>query len=168
MASHWSFGHLQPKLWAKEGPGVKLAVWFPTSKSRESTSSQHPIWKCNMALERSRQGLQLWLDLVAIRLCSQELWAPKVPRVQLGQFRDSIQNFWLQRLPKKAGFPFFSYVSRKIVATPLWPSVGVKPNTSKVGDLESRLDSRMFKARQQGSKHLALRFSWRHWKGLEV
>jgi hypothetical protein len=23
------------------------------------------------------------------------------------------------------------------VATPLWPSVGVKPNTSKVGDLES-------------------------------
>jgi hypothetical protein len=24
-----------------------------------------------------------------------------------------------------------------VVATPLWPSVGVKPNTSKVGDLES-------------------------------
>jgi hypothetical protein len=23
------------------------------------------------------------------------------------------------------------------VATPLWPSVGLKPNTSKVGDLES-------------------------------
>jgi len=26
MASHWPFGHLSPKLWAKEGPGVKLAV----------------------------------------------------------------------------------------------------------------------------------------------
>ncbi len=26
MASDWSFGHMQPKLWAKEGPGVKLAV----------------------------------------------------------------------------------------------------------------------------------------------
>jgi hypothetical protein len=26
MPSHWQFGHLQPKLWAKEGPGVKLAV----------------------------------------------------------------------------------------------------------------------------------------------
>jgi hypothetical protein len=24
LASHWPFGHLQPKLWAKEGPGVKL------------------------------------------------------------------------------------------------------------------------------------------------
>ncbi len=26
MASHWSFGHLQPKLWAKERSGVKLVV----------------------------------------------------------------------------------------------------------------------------------------------
>jgi len=26
MTSHEPFGHLQPKLWAKEGPGVKLAV----------------------------------------------------------------------------------------------------------------------------------------------
>jgi len=28
-------------------------------------------------------------------------------------------------------------------------------------------DSRMFRARQQGPKHLALRCSWCHWKGLE-
>ncbi len=26
MASHEPFGHMQPKLWAKEGPGVKLAI----------------------------------------------------------------------------------------------------------------------------------------------
>jgi hypothetical protein len=45
---------------AKEGLGVKLAVWLPTTKSRESTSSRHPIWECNTALERSRRGLQLW------------------------------------------------------------------------------------------------------------
>jgi hypothetical protein len=48
------------KLWAKEGSGVKLAVWLPTTKSRESTSSRCPIWVCDMALERSRWGLQLW------------------------------------------------------------------------------------------------------------
>jgi hypothetical protein len=60
MHSHWRFGHLQPKLWAKEGPGVKLGVWLPTTKSRESTSSRRPIWACDMALERSRRGLQLW------------------------------------------------------------------------------------------------------------
>jgi hypothetical protein len=41
--------------------GVKLAVWLPTTKSRESTSSWCPIRECDMALERSRQGLQLWL-----------------------------------------------------------------------------------------------------------
>jgi hypothetical protein len=60
MPSHWRFGHLQPKLWAKEGPGVKLAIWLPTIKSRESTFSRLPIWACDMALERSWRGLQLW------------------------------------------------------------------------------------------------------------
>ncbi len=60
MASHWPFGHLQPKLWAKEGPGIKLAVWLPTTKSRESTSSQPPNWECNTSLKRSRRGLQVW------------------------------------------------------------------------------------------------------------
>jgi hypothetical protein len=60
MPSHWQFGHLQLKLWAKEGPGVKLPVWLPTTKSQESTSSWRPIWACDMALERSQRGLQLW------------------------------------------------------------------------------------------------------------
>jgi len=60
MPSHWSFGHLQPKLWAKEGPGVKLVVWLPTTKSSESTSLQPPNWKCDTSLERSRRGLQVW------------------------------------------------------------------------------------------------------------
>jgi len=59
MASHWPFGHLSPKLWAKERSGVKLAVWLPTTKSRESTSSRHPNWECDTSLERSRRGLQV-------------------------------------------------------------------------------------------------------------
>jgi len=37
MGSHRSFGHLKHKLRPKEGPGVKLVVWLPTTKSREST-----------------------------------------------------------------------------------------------------------------------------------
>jgi hypothetical protein len=60
MASHWSFGHLQPKLWAKEGPGVKLAVWLPTTKSRESTCSRRALRECDMELESSLRRLQLW------------------------------------------------------------------------------------------------------------
>jgi hypothetical protein len=34
--------------------------WLPTTKSQESMPSRHPIWACDMALERSRRGLQLW------------------------------------------------------------------------------------------------------------
>jgi len=60
MASHWQFGHLQPKLWAKERPGVKLAVWLPTTKSRESTSSRRRLGECNTALESSQRDLQHW------------------------------------------------------------------------------------------------------------
>jgi hypothetical protein len=60
MASHWRFGHLQPKLWAKEGPGVKLAIWLPTTKSRESTRSRRALRECDMALESSRRDLQHW------------------------------------------------------------------------------------------------------------
>jgi hypothetical protein len=53
------------------------------------------------------------------------------------------------------------------VATLLWPSVGVKPNTWKKWGFGVLRDSRMFRVRQQGPKHLALKCSWCHWKGLE-
>jgi hypothetical protein len=35
------------------------------------------------------EGYNFGLDLIAIRLCSWELWAPEVPGLQPGQFRDS-------------------------------------------------------------------------------
>jgi hypothetical protein len=60
MAAHEPFGHLQPKLWAKEGPGVKLVVWLPTIKSRESISSRRLQKECNMVLKSSQGELQLW------------------------------------------------------------------------------------------------------------
>jgi hypothetical protein len=93
MASHWSFGHLQPKLWAKEGPGVKLPVWLPTTKSRESTSSRPlPDLQIESATWRWKdldKGYNFGLDLVAIGLGSRELWASKVPGLQPGQFQDN-------------------------------------------------------------------------------
>jgi hypothetical protein len=60
MTSHESFGHLQPKLWEKEGLGVKLAIWLLTTKSRESTWSRRAMRECDMALESSREELQYW------------------------------------------------------------------------------------------------------------
>jgi hypothetical protein len=48
---------------------------------------------------------------------------------------------WAQSISPTLGYVIDNTLSqldqRENVATPLWPSVGVKPNTSKVGDLES-------------------------------
>jgi hypothetical protein len=38
------------------------------------------------------EGYNFGLDLIAIKLCSQELWAPKVPGLQPGQFRDNFET----------------------------------------------------------------------------
>jgi len=35
MGLHDPFEHLKHKLWAKEGPEIKLTIWFPTTKSWE-------------------------------------------------------------------------------------------------------------------------------------
>ncbi len=59
ITSHEPFGHLQHKLWSKEGPGVKLAVWLPTTKSRELTQSRCVKVECDTSLERSWGELQV-------------------------------------------------------------------------------------------------------------
>jgi hypothetical protein len=59
MASHESFGHLQHKLWWKEGPKVKLAIWLPATKSRESTRPRCVQVECDTPLESSQGELQV-------------------------------------------------------------------------------------------------------------
>jgi hypothetical protein len=94
MASHWSFGHLQPKLWAKERSGVKLAVWLPTTKSQESTYSQRALRECDMVLESSLWGLQLWFRPRPNRSSRRGATKSQSPRTPTGtvsgQLRDSI------------------------------------------------------------------------------
>jgi hypothetical protein len=85
-------GHLDicsPSYGKKEGLGVKLAIWLPTTKSRESTSSRHLIWGCDMSLERSERGLQVWFRSRRDQIRSRELWAPKASGLQPGQFWDN-------------------------------------------------------------------------------
>jgi hypothetical protein len=73
MALHEPFGHLQPKLWAKEGPGVKLGNQpLPDVCSRSATWS----WK---ALEES---YNFGSNLVPIQAWGEKLWMPKVLGVQ--------------------------------------------------------------------------------------
>jgi hypothetical protein len=59
MASHESFGHLQHKLWSKEGPGVKLAIWLLTTKSWESTRPRCVQVECNTPLKSAWGKLQV-------------------------------------------------------------------------------------------------------------
>ncbi len=91
MASHWPFGHLQPKLWAKEGPGVKLFDSRPLKVGNRplpdvALKSATRSWK---ALDES---YNFDSRLVPIRARGEELWPFKVPGVQPGQFRDSISG----------------------------------------------------------------------------
>jgi hypothetical protein len=59
MALHEPFGHLQHKLWSKEGPGVKLVVWLPTTKSQESTRPQCVQVEWHTTFNRSWGELQV-------------------------------------------------------------------------------------------------------------
>jgi hypothetical protein len=90
MASHWSFGHLQLKLWAKERSRVKLAVWLPTIKSRESTRSRCALGECDTALKSSQRGLQVWFRPRPDRRPGREARMSQSPgSPKPGQFRDS-------------------------------------------------------------------------------
>jgi hypothetical protein len=100
MVSHWRFGHLQPKLCAKERPGFKLAVWFPTTKSWESTHSRRALGECDTTLESSWQKLQHW--------------SRPHPNRRLGREAMTVQS---PRSPNRNSF-----------GTPLWESRDKKPS----------------------------------------
>jgi hypothetical protein len=81
MGSHDPFGHLKHKLWPKEGSGVKLAVWFPTTKSQESTWSPcvEVAWRgVAWHWKAFKKGYNFFSDLISIAGLHTELWGPKV------------------------------------------------------------------------------------------
>ncbi len=67
--------------------------WLPTTKSRESTSSRHPIWGCDTSLKRSRRGLQVWFRPRRDQTSQSGVMSSQSPRTPTGtvsgQFRDS-------------------------------------------------------------------------------
>jgi hypothetical protein len=80
MGLHEPFGHLQHKLWQKERPGVKLAVWLPTTRSRELTWPRCVQVKCNTPLERSWQELQVCFRPHFNRRSEQKVMTPQSGR----------------------------------------------------------------------------------------
>jgi len=75
MGSHDPFGHMQHKLWQKERPGVKLAIWLSTTKSWESTRLPCMQMECDTPLERSWRELQLYFKPHPDRRFEQEVMA---------------------------------------------------------------------------------------------
>jgi hypothetical protein len=81
MGSHDPFGHLKHKLWPKEGSEVKLAIWFPTIKSRELTRFLCVQMVCDIPLKSSWQGLQLCFKPHLNPRSSCKVMGPKVAGV---------------------------------------------------------------------------------------
>jgi hypothetical protein len=59
MDLHEPFGHLQHKLCMKQRSRVKLAVWLPSTKSRESTQPRCVQVECDAPLEKSQWEIQV-------------------------------------------------------------------------------------------------------------
>jgi hypothetical protein len=76
MGSHRPFGDLKHKLWPNEKLGTKLAVWFPTNKSPEST--QFPCMRMTYHWKALDEGYNFALDLITIGGLHVELCASKV------------------------------------------------------------------------------------------
>jgi hypothetical protein len=81
MGLHCPFGHLKHKLWPKEGSGVKLAIWFPTTKSQESTRFHYVQVACNTLLEKFQWSYNSASYLILIQGLHEKLWDPKVTRI---------------------------------------------------------------------------------------
>jgi hypothetical protein len=78
MGSQYSFGHFKHKLWPKERPGVKLAIWLLTTKSQELTwfPYAHVAW--DIPLKSSWWGLQLCFKPHLNQRSTHKVMGPKV------------------------------------------------------------------------------------------
>jgi hypothetical protein len=113
MHSYDPFGYLKHKLWLKEGPGIKLPIWFPTTKSQESL--QFPCMQVayHILLEALDEGYNFALNLTSIGRLHTKLWASKVSGIPiLGISRQNV--IWVLAL-----WPGTKYTIRgKVVASP--------------------------------------------------
>jgi len=113
MGSHDPFGHLKHKLWQKKWLGVKLAVWLSTTKSRELTRFPCVHVACNMSLESSQRGLQLYFKTHLHWRFSHKVMGPQSRR------RLNFNNFGQNDIWMWASWRSTKYIIRgKVVASP--------------------------------------------------
>jgi len=74
MGSYHPFGHLKHKLWPKERLGVKLAVWFPTTKSWKLTWFLVCRWRAIYHWKDLDEGYNFALNFISIKGLHAKLW----------------------------------------------------------------------------------------------
>jgi hypothetical protein len=73
--------HLKHKLWPKEGSGVKLAIWLPTTKSQESTNLLICRGGATYHLKALDKSYNFALDCISIGGLFAKLWGSKIARI---------------------------------------------------------------------------------------
>jgi hypothetical protein len=81
MGSEDPFEHLKHKLWSKERPRVKLAIWLLTIKSQELTDFLACRERATYHWKALDEGYNFSLNFIAIKGLHVKLWAPKVVRI---------------------------------------------------------------------------------------
>jgi len=87
---HDPFGQLKHKLWPKEGSGVKLTIWLPTTKVKHCPDFRACRWRATYRWKALNKGYNFALDLISIKGLHTKLWASKIARVT---------NVGISRLP---------------------------------------------------------------------
>jgi hypothetical protein len=130
MASHWPFGHLDICSLSYGQKKGRESNWQFDSRPLKVENRPVPDLRIESAIRRWKdldEGYKFGLDLVAIRLRSRELWAPKGLGLHAGQFRDNFETpTWESREKEPFGCSL-SGVSQRILYGGRWwlpPSPG--------------------------------------------
>jgi hypothetical protein len=89
MGSHDPFGYLKHKLWPKERSGIKLPIWLPTTKSRESPCFTCVQVACHICLEKiSMMVITLFQTSSQSKVCTRRYGPPTSQESQFQEFWD--------------------------------------------------------------------------------
>jgi hypothetical protein len=90
MSSHIPFEYLKHKLWPKEGPGVKLSIWFSTIKSWESPWFPCFQVACHISLKKlSMRATTLLYNSFQLEVCTKSYELQKSRKSQFWEFWDA-------------------------------------------------------------------------------
>jgi len=90
MGFHNSFGHLNHKLWPKEGLRVKLTISFMTIKKSGIDPISMRVGGVQHTVEKlSTRAITLLQTSPSSEVCTQRYGPPKSQESQLCKFRDS-------------------------------------------------------------------------------